>query len=129
MTVTEAVAFFSSDASVQVALQPLQAVVLGYLKLGQPVPTLSGGEAQRLKLAGHLAKAASRGGDKSCMLFLFDEPTTGLHFHDVAVLLDAFRALLSNGHSIVVIEHHLDVIRASDWTFSLRKASDVTSNR
>ncbi len=119
MTVTEAVAFFSSDASVQVALQPLQAVGLGYLKLGQPVPTLSGGEAQRLKLAGHLAKAASRGGDKSCMLFLFDEPTTGLHFHDVAVLLDAFRALLSNGHSIVVIEHHLDVIRASDWIIDL----------
>jgi excinuclease ABC subunit A len=119
MTVTEAVVFFALEKPVQTALQPLQAVGLGYLKLGQPVPTLSGGEAQRLKLAGHLAKAAKRRSEKSRMLFLFDEPTTGLHFDDVAVLLAAFRELLSNGHSIVVIEHHLDVVRTADWVIDL----------
>ena len=94
---------------------------LEYVKLGQPVPTLSGGEAQRLKLAGHLAEAASvlsstthRG-----KLFLFDEPTTGLHFEDVAKLLRAFRKLLVAGHSLLVIEHNLDVIRAADWIIDM----------
>ena len=94
---------------------------LEYLKLGQPVPTLSGGEAQRLKLAGHLAEAGSvlsstthRG-----KLFLFDEPTTGLHFDDIAKLLRAFRKLLVAGHSLLVIEHNLDVIRAADWIIDL----------
>ncbi len=119
MTVAEAAPFFARDRAVQTALQPLQAVGLGYLKLGQPVPTLSGGEAQRLKLAGHLAKAAKKRSELTCVLFLFDEPTTGLHFDDVAVLLAAFRELLSKGHSIVVIEHHLDVIRAADWVIDL----------
>ncbi|MDZ7809722.1 MAG: hypothetical protein U5L11_05605 [Arhodomonas sp.] len=81
---------------------------LGYLRLGQPVPTLSGGEAQRLKLAGHLARNAGRERGER-LLFLFDEPTTGLHFHDIAVLLEAFRRLLAAGHSLLVIEHNLDV--------------------
>ena len=101
MTVTEALAFFRNHSTVAVRLQPLVDVGLEYVKLGQPVPTLSGGEAQRLKLAGHLAEAAAddtpsiRG-----KLFLFDEPTTGLHFDDVAKLLRAFRKLLKIGHSL-----------------------------
>ena len=120
MTVTEALAFFKSNSNVAIRLQPLVDVGLEYVKLGQPVPTLSGGEAQRLKLAGHLAEAAAddtpsvRG-----KLFLFDEPTTGLHFDDVAKLLRAFRKLLKIGHSLLVIEHNLDVIRAADWLIDL----------
>ncbi|HEX4618206.1 MAG TPA: excinuclease ABC subunit UvrA, partial [Steroidobacteraceae bacterium] len=121
MTVTEAGAFFADAAEVTARLTPLADVGLEYLKLGQPVPTLSGGEAQRLKLAGHLAEAGSvlsstthRG-----KLFLFDEPTTGLHFEDVAKLLKAFRKLLAAGHSLLVIEHNLDVIGAADWIIDL----------
>jgi excinuclease ABC subunit A len=121
MTVTEAGAFFADAAEVALRLAPLVDVGLEYLKLGQPVPTLSGGEAQRLKLAGHLAEAGSvlsstthRG-----KLFLFDEPTTGLHFEDVAKLLKAFRKLLAAGHSLLVIEHNLDVIGAADWIIDL----------
>jgi excinuclease ABC subunit A len=119
--VTEARAFFADTPEVAARLAPLADVGLEYLKLGQPVPTLSGGEAQRLKLAGHLAQAGSvlsstthRG-----KLFLFDEPTTGLHFEDVAKLLRAFRKLLIAGHSLLVIEHNLDVIRAADWVIDL----------
>jgi len=113
MTVSEATQFFAGDAEVLARLEPLAAVGLDYLRLGQPVPTLSGGEAQRLKLAGHL------GGTAKTSLFLFDEPTTGLHFEDVAKLLGAFRQLLEAGHSLVVIEHNLDVIRAADWIIDL----------
>ncbi len=117
MTVSEAVKFFFDNRDVLRGLEPLKAVGLDYLKLGQPVPTLSGGEAQRLKLAGHLAKAGkSNGGAK---LFLFDEPTTGLHFDDIATLLRALRQLLAEGHSLVVIEHNLDVIGAADWLIDL----------
>src|SRR4029077_4072319 len=96
---------------------PLAAAGLDSRKLGQPVPTLSGGEAQRLKLAGHLAAAGSvlSSTTHKGKLFLFDEPTTGLHFEDVAKLLRAFRKLLIAGHSLLVIEHTLDVIRAADW--------------
>jgi len=115
-TVSEACVFFGNHSNIVTRLQPLRDVGLGYLRLGQPVPTLSGGEAQRLKLAGHLA-VRSRGGRGT--LFLFDEPTTGLHFDDIATLLVAFRQLLAHGHSLVVIEHNLDVIRAADWLIDL----------
>ncbi len=115
MTVAEAARFFRKSEEVQRRLAPLVDVGLEYLRLGQPVPTLSGGEAQRLKLAGHLVDAEDSG-DK---LFLFDEPTTGLHFDDVAKLLGAFRQLLAAGHSMVVIEHNLDVIRSADWILDL----------
>ncbi|MCD8538080.1 MAG: excinuclease ABC subunit UvrA [Burkholderiaceae bacterium] len=123
MTVSEALTFFQGLKDVQVALAPLADVGLEYVKLGQPVPTLSGGEAQRLKLAGHLAEA-SRSGISGKLarkgnLFLFDEPTTGLHFDDVARLMRAFRKLLGAGHSLLIIEHNLDVIRAADWVVDL----------
>jgi len=109
----------SARPSVQTALKPLADVGLEYLRLGQPVPTLSGGEAQRLKLAGHLATAAAKPQGKRGSLFLFDEPTTGLHFDDVAKLLRAFRQLLAAGNSLIVIEHNLDVIAACDWIVDL----------
>jgi excinuclease ABC subunit A len=140
MTVSEACEFFSDSPDVLAGLEPLRAVGLGYVRLGQPVPTLSGGEAQRLKLAGHLAETWSqslaqtgvRPADSSDSnseprtrnsepgtLFLFDEPTTGLHFDDIATLLRALRQLIAAGHSVVVIEHNLDVIRAADWVIDL----------
>ena len=114
MTIAQALKFFADRPKILTALAPLSAVGLDYMKLGQPVPTLSGGEAQRLKLAGHLAKASD-----SPKLLLFDEPTTGLHFDDVATLIAAFRRLLAIGHSLVVIEHNLDVIEACDWIIDL----------
>ncbi len=116
LTVDEAVTLFSGNTRIRRALQPLTDVGLGYVRLGQPVPTLSGGEAQRLKLASHLA-AGSAGA--SHILFLFDEPTTGLHFADIETLLVAFRKLQAAGHSIVVIEHNLDVIAAADHLIDL----------
>ena len=118
MTVSEACEFFSATPEILSALAPLAAVGLGYVSLGQPVPTLSGGEAQRLKLAGFLGDTGPGPGGKG-NLFLFDEPTTGLHFDDIATLLGAFRQLVDAGHSVVVIEHNLDVIRASDWIIDL----------
>ena len=125
LTVAEAAAIFAADRDVLRVLQPIVDVGLDYVKLGQPVPTLSGGEAQRLKLAGFLAEAAkSATASKQPVarkgtLFLFDEPTTGLHFDDIARLMRALRKLLDAGHSLVVIEHNLDVIRASDWLIDL----------
>lgn len=124
MTVTEALSFFKGLRDVQTGLAPLSDVGLEYVRLGQPVPTLSGGEAQRLKLAGHLAEAARSGLSSARVakigsLFLFDEPTTGLHFDDVARLMRAFRKLLAAGHTLLVIEHNLDVIRAADWLIDL----------
>ncbi len=120
MTVAEAVAYFAAYPEVARVLQPLAAVGLDYLQLGQPVPTLSGGEAQRLKLASHLAKARTgKPGPVPGTLFLFDEPTTGLHFDDIARLLRAFAELIAQGHSLLVIEHNLDVIRAADWVIDL----------
>ncbi|MFC4309566.1 excinuclease ABC subunit UvrA [Steroidobacter flavus] len=122
MTVSEAVEFFAGEREVLATLRPLAEVGLDYLRLGQPVPTLSGGEAQRLKLAGHLAESATARSDDDATpgkLFLFDEPTTGLHFDDIAKLLRAFRRLIAAGHSLLVIEHNLDVIAASDWLIDL----------
>ncbi|MGO9425289.1 MAG: excinuclease ABC subunit UvrA [Steroidobacteraceae bacterium] len=122
LTVSEALAVFRADTEVCLRLAPLVEVGLGYLRLGQPVPTLSGGEAQRLKLAGHLAQNAVRergAGLARGSLFLFDEPTTGLHFDDVAKLLRSFRRLIEAGHSLLVIEHNLDVVRAADWIIEL----------
>jgi excinuclease ABC subunit A len=126
LTVSEAAELFAKDRDVIRALQPIVDVGLEYVKLGQPVPTLSGGEAQRLKLAGFLAGAAKTATAskqslaKKGTLFLFDEPTTGLHFDDIAKLMRALRKLLEGGHSMIVIEHNLDVIRASDWLIDLR---------
>jgi excinuclease ABC subunit A len=128
LTVSEALAFFANDKEVCLRLAPLAEVGLDYLRLGQPVPTLSGGEAQRLKLSGHLAENALRepspkwkagGASGRGSIFLFDEPTTGLHFDDVAKLLRAFRRLIDAGHSVLVIEHNLDVVRAADWIIDL----------
>ena len=124
LTVSEALQVFQADAEVCLRLAPLAEVGLDYLRLGQPVPTLSGGEAQRLKLAGHLADNAAQGSSRKKVsgrgsLFLFDEPTTGLHFDDVAKLLRAFRRLIEAGHSLLVIEHNLDVVRAADWIIDL----------
>ncbi|HZY18792.1 MAG TPA: excinuclease ABC subunit UvrA [Ramlibacter sp.] len=125
LTVSEAAALFAGDRDVIRALQPIVDVGLEYVKLGQPVPTLSGGESQRLKLAGFLAEAAKsasmsrQGLARKGTLFLFDEPTTGLHFDDIAKLMRALRKLLEAGHSLIVIEHNLDVIRAADWLVDL----------
>ncbi|MEO8546373.1 MAG: excinuclease ABC subunit A, partial [Burkholderiaceae bacterium] len=125
LTVSEAAQLFAEDRDVIRALQPIVDVGLEYVKLGQPVPTLSGGEAQRLKLAGFLAQAARDGSSsrqpvaRNGSLFMFDEPTTGLHFDDIAKLMRALRKLLDAGHSLLVIEHNLDVIRASDWLLDL----------
>ncbi|HAX21453.1 MAG TPA: excinuclease ABC subunit A [Hydrogenophaga sp.] len=125
LTVSEAAALFVNDREVIRALQPIVDVGLEYVKLGQPVPTLSGGEAQRLKLAGFLAEAAKSASasrqpiSRKGTLFLFDEPTTGLHFDDIAKLMRSLRKLLEAGHSLVVIEHNLDVIRAADWLIDL----------
>ena len=126
LTVAEAVALFVHDREVLARLQPLVDVGLDYLRLGQPVPTLSGGEAQRLKLAGHLAEASAGKGWNGFnppatrgTLFVFDEPTTGLHFDDIAKLMRALRKLLEAGHSLLVIEHNLDVIRNADWLIDL----------
>jgi excinuclease ABC subunit A len=114
LTVREALAFFSDVPRLANRLKVLADVGLGYLRLGQSATTLSGGEAQRVKLAAHLAQATCQG-----TLFLFDEPTTGLHFDDIAKLLDAFQRLITNGGSILIIEHNLDVIQSADWVIDL----------
>jgi excinuclease ABC subunit A len=114
MTVREALTFFSSSPKVLRRLQVLDEIGLSYLRLGQPATTLSGGEAQRIKIAAHLS---SQSGDR--VLYILDEPTTGLHFDDIAKLLAAFRKLLQAGHSLLVIEHNLDVIKTGDWIIDL----------
>ena len=114
LTVREALAFFSSSPKVLRRLQVLDEIGLGYLRLGQPATTLSGGEAQRIKIAAHLS---SHGGER--LLYILDEPTTGLHFDDIAKLLAAFRKLLEAGSTLVVIEHNLDVIKTADYIIDL----------
>jgi excinuclease ABC subunit A len=114
LTVAEAMVFFHAAPRLVHKLKVLDDVGLGYLRLGQSATTLSGGEAQRVKLASHLALATCVG-----TLFIFDEPTTGLHFDDIAKLLAAFERLIENGGSLIVIEHNLDVIKAADWVIDL----------
>jgi excinuclease ABC subunit A len=119
LSVDEAISFFRSDSKQgsQVAqlLQPLANVGLGYVKLGQSSSTLSGGEAQRVKLASFLGKGKAQGS----VFFIFDEPTTGLHFHDIHKLLDSFHALVEQGHTVLVVEHNTDVLRTCDWIIDL----------
>lgn len=120
MSVSEAIEFFEAQkepASLRIAqkLMPLQAVGLSYVQLGQSSSTLSGGESQRVKLASFLAKDS---GNES-ILFIFDEPTTGLHFHDINKLMDSFNALIERGHTIIVVEHNMDVVKCADWVIDL----------
>jgi excinuclease ABC subunit A len=117
MTVDEALEFFKDLEDIHYRLKPLQDVGLGYIRLGQPSSTLSGGEAQRVKLASFLNKEDSKGH----VLFIFDEPTTGLHFHDINILLKALNALVEAGHSVIVIEHDMDVIKCADYIIDLGK--------
>ena len=117
MTIDQALMFFESNECKKIKnkLQPLQDVGLGYVTLGQSSSTLSGGEAQRIKLAAFLGK----GSQSTSGLFIFDEPTTGLHFHDIKKLLKSFDALIEIGHSIVVIEHNLELIKSADYIIDL----------
>lgn len=115
MTVDQAVEFFCDESRILARLQPLQDVGLGYLKLGQASSSLSGGEAQRIKLASYLV----RGEAEHPKLFIFDEPSTGLHFHDIQKLIGAFNSLIDKGHSIIVIEHHHDIIKVADWVIDM----------
>ncbi len=129
MSVDEAIEFFSKEskmgAAVAQKIQPLSDVGLGYIKLGQSSNTLSGGEAQRVKLASFLGKGKSQ----TKVLFIFDEPTTGLHFHDIHKLLASFNALIEQGHSIIVIEHNTDVLKSADWIIDLGpEAGDAGGN-
>jgi excinuclease ABC subunit A len=117
MTVENAMTFFSDKKAVYDKIAPLHEVGLGYVKLGQSSNSLSGGEAQRVKLASFLAKKSSD--SKEHILFIFDEPTTGLHFHDISKLLKAINALIDEGHSVIVIEHNLEVIKCADWIIDL----------
>ena len=124
MSVDEAMEFFRNEKDIVNKIKPLSDVGLGYVKLGQSSDTLSGGEAQRVKLASFLGKGKSKasgsnGRPEGAILFIFDEPTTGLHFHDIKKLLLSFQALIAQGHSIIVIEHNLEIIRSADWVIDL----------
>jgi excinuclease ABC subunit A len=116
MTVDEAIRFFLQEDRLGQTLWHLQQVGLGYLRLGQPAPTLSGGEAQRIKIARELAQGARRGGRK---LYILDEPTTGLHLDDIKKLLRVLGDLVDAGHTVLLIEHHLDVIKTADHVIDL----------
>jgi excinuclease ABC subunit A len=125
MSVDEAIDFFIDEKQIKNSIQPLQDVGLGYIKLGQSSDTLSGGEAQRVKLASFLGKGKGIGQ----LLFIFDEPTTGLHFHDIKKLLTSFNALVEQGHSLIIIEHNTDVIKSADWIIDLGpEAGDAGGN-
>ena len=110
MTINQAVEFFESIPNIYIKLKAIQDVGLGYLKLGQSCTTLSGGESQRIKLAAELAKK-----ETGRTLYIFDEPTTGLHFEDIRQLLSVFGKLVDRGNSVIIIEHNLDVIKSADW--------------
>ncbi|MBL9128502.1 MAG: hypothetical protein JNL97_12685, partial [Verrucomicrobiales bacterium] len=143
LTIDDALAFFAAfhgtpAARAVEALRVLQDVGLGYLRLGQPINTLSGGESQRLKLAGHLAgdrspRASSRDASESApekpTLFVFDEPTTGLHFEDVRILLRVFQRLVDAGHSVLIVEHNLDVLKSADWLIDLGPEAGTDGGR
>jgi len=117
LTIDDAIAFFRpNQAKLADKLQPLQDVGLGYIRLGQSSSTLSGGEAQRVKLAFFLSKGNA---DKGKTLFVFDEPTTGLHFHDIKKLLKAINALVDQGDTVIIIEHNMEVIKSADWIIDL----------
>jgi excinuclease ABC subunit A len=124
LTVREAIGFFSDIPRLTARLKVLHDVGLGYLRLGQSATTLSGGEAQRVKLAGHLCQATCKN-----TLFIFDEPTTGLHFDDITKLLDAFQRLITNGASILIIEHNLDVVKSADWIIDLGPEGGAAGGR
>lgn len=117
MTIDEALEFFKGKTQIVNRLQPLQEVGLGYIGMGQSSNTLSGGEAQRVKLASFLGKGGTKTGDH--ILFIFDEPTTGLHFHDIRKLLHSINALIDQGHSVIIIEHNTEVIKSADWVIDL----------
>jgi excinuclease ABC subunit A len=117
LTVEESLDFFKEKKSIYEKILPLFEVGLGYVQLGQSSNTLSGGEAQRVKLASFLGKNSHEAHDH--ILFIFDEPTTGLHFHDISKLLKAMNALVDQGHSVVVIEHNMEVIKCADWIIDL----------
>jgi excinuclease ABC subunit A len=117
MTIDEAIDFFAGKTQIINRLQPLQEVGLGYIGMGQSSNTLSGGEAQRVKLASFLGKGGTKTGDH--ILFIFDEPTTGLHFHDISKLLHSINALIEQGHSVIIIEHNTEVIKCADWVIDL----------
>ncbi len=121
MSVDEAIEFFKDEKNIVLAIHPLQEVGLGYVKLGQSSSTLSGGEAQRVKLASFLGKGKA----SQKMLFIFDEPTTGLHFHDIHKLLKAFNALIDQGHSLIVVEHNTDIIKSADWVIEMGPEAGV----
>ena len=115
LSIEEALEFFKQQKEIVARLQPLMDVGLGYVQLGQSSSTLSGGEAQRVKLASFLIKDHAAGH----IFFIFDEPTTGLHFHDIQKLLNAMNALVEKGHTVLVVEHNLDVIKSADWVIDL----------
>ena len=121
MSVDEAIEFFKDEKNIVLAINPLQEVGLGYVKLGQSSSTLSGGEAQRVKLASFLGKGKA----SQKILFIFDEPTTGLHFHDIHKLLKAFNALIDQGHSLIVVEHNTDIIKSADWVIEMGPEAGV----
>jgi excinuclease ABC subunit A len=127
LTVDQAIKFFIKEAKLGKMLWQLQRVGLGYLRLGQPATTLSGGEAQRLKLARELAAAGRRAGHK---LYLLDEPTTGLHLHDVRRLLDVLEQLIDTGNTVIVIEHNLEVIKQGDWVIvvAMGRPEEIMAN-
>jgi excinuclease ABC subunit A len=125
LTVAEALKLFRDEQAVASRLAQLAEIGLGYLRLGQPAPTLSGGEAQRLKLVAHLQQAEAT----QPRVLLLDEPTTGLHLHDLAMLIRLLRRLVDAGHTLVVVEHHLELIRAADWVIDLGPGAGAEGGR